>query len=848
MYRNVVIFAIICVLISHTNTHGNDITKKIDNSVYYKAFDVSQSDITNNLLVLSGDAEINNNQYTINADKIIFNTKDNTLESISNKYNYTDTMKRIKIFSKNGETMYCDNLKYNVNKGIGVAKNAMIYKNKTIILAKTAKINNDGKYYCSNLSLTTCKKKNPDWAIIVDKAIISKNNLFYLYGAKLMLCGVYFPVIKGIGLPYLLPETHKSGLKYPESVNFGSYGGLAIKNCGFYIYFDKNHDLNCNISLFLGNSSANLSLVHNYIKNDVWGGDITFSLNKISLNELIYGFEEEIETDWEFRWKHNTLSYKNYEFNSDVFIAGGNNDSDSNEKKNLSINTYFKLKNLLKYIVIDTGINYDRNFKTKLEYIKIPYFSLNTKAISFLKYFSLNPTMDACVFYTNKKKDIYLKDEHDITMKNDILGGKEIFSKSNISKFFKNLSSEKTCNILKSLSYELKSNIPLKLDLKNFNITLTYENRLFFSKYDTNNIVISKIPYYAHTINSQCTIKFKLMSSKLTFGEFSNKNLLKIKWIQYSNDININLSFNPSLSKMQKIFGLKETYIKDEDRIIDLFYHTNFGNLKNDESLTLGFSSDNCLNISRIDNGRDIKKKPLNFFIKIGYDFLKPKCKLNDINANLNINILMLNINSNCVFYPYLYSEEVNNKIEKIDKWFFDTDNSFCRSFIKSIMKFSVNTNLKLIDNKSKKIDNDIKKNEATDDNKFMLNRNTSYDKFHIWENLVFSAKYTFDYNYNPIIKKNDITHLVSLNLSTSLSKKCNIIINGTYNIKGKFISSFKLSGMYNLHCWFIRFEISVTTDDKYERKIKYNISLNPNVSTFSFLSQNRGETLNFGL
>lgn len=844
----------------HINIYGDDTTQKTDvtqggdSSVYYKASDVSQSDISNNLFVLSGDAEVNSDKYTICADKIIFNTKDNTLESITNKYNYTDILKRIKILSKTGDTLYCDSLKYNVNKGIGVAKNAMLYKKNTIILAKTAKINNDGRYYCSNLSLTTCKKKNPDWAIIVDKAIITKNNLFYLYGVKLMFCGVYFPLVKEIGLPYLMPETNKSGLKYPESVNFGSYGGLAVKNCGFYIYIDKNHDINCNLSVFLGNSSANLSLIHNYIKNDVCSGDVTFSLNKISLNEMLYGYEEEIETDWEFRWQHHTLSYKNYEFNAKVFLAGGDIDSSGDTDsssgvggKNLSIDVYFKLKNLLRYMAMDIGVNYDKNFKTKLENIEIPYFNFNIKSIQFLKYFSINPTMNACIFYSNKKKDIYKKDKHDITMKDDILGNTDVLNKSNIMNFFKNISSEKICNIFRSFSYEFKSSIPLKFGLKNFDILVNYNNRLFFSKYETGSIVLRKIPYYIHSFDVQGTMKLKMMSSKLSFDELNSKNLFKIKWIGYVNDINISLKFNPSLDKMQKLFGLEQTYINDCGKTIDLFYHTKFGNLQNNESLVVGFSSDSCLNISRLDNDKDIKKKIFNFYIKTGYDFLKTKCKLDDITANLNMNLLGLNISSSCVFYPYQYSETVNNKSEQIDKWFFDTNDSFCKSFLKSVLKFDVNVSLKLIDNKSKNIDKETKKNKINLNDKFMLNKSVSYDKFYIWENLVLEAKYTFDYKYNPVIKKDEKLHFASLTASTLLSKKCNIMINGTYNIKDKFISAFRLSGTYDLHCWSIKFEMAVTTDDKYERKIKYDISLNPKVSTFSFLSQNRGETLNVG-
>lgn len=833
------------VFVFHVNkVNCKDSAQKKDNFVYYRASDVSQSDLNNNLLVLSGNAEISNNGYTVKADKIIFNTKSNILESIVDNSNSPEGNNRIKISTKTGDTIYCSNLKYDVNKNVGIAKNALLYKNDTIILAKTAKINNDGKYYCSDISLTTCKKKNPDWAIIVDNAIISKNNLFYIYGANLMISGVYFPVIKNIGIPYLLAETNKSGLKYPESVSFGSYGGLAIKNFGFYIYFNKERDLDCNISAFLGDGSIKFSLIHNYLKRDTYSGVLSFTLDKVSLYKIVYGFEESFKTSWELTWKHYDTGYKNYEFNSEVSLSGKNNeDFDFDTEKKIGINTHFKIKKFLKYLSGNVGLKYDKDFNTKIEKFNIPYFDCNVKNISFLKYFFFEVMLNGVVFYTNENRKKYVQDNHDIVMEDDVLSDKEVFSRENVYNFFKGVSSEKICNIFRSLSYELKSEIPFKFKSESINVSVVYNNRLFFSKYDKGVIKLRKYPYYIHSVDIKGDVNFKLASPKLVFDEFNRKNLLKIKELRFYKDIKIAVSFNPSLDKMQKTFGLGEAYSSEGNKTIDLFYHTCFGNLKNKESIVLNFHSNNYLSLVRNKNGEIANIKLINFSITTGYDFLKPKCKLNDIEASFNINLFKLKIESKCVFYPYQYSEVLVDKSrEKIDKWFFDKKDGFFKSFLESVMNFSVDANLDLISNKpTLKKDNETNKNPK---DKFLLNKEVKYDKFYLLENLNVKAKYTFGYKYNPIIKDKNISHLFSLNIATRLSKKCNVSISLIYDIKKNRISSFNINGVYDMHCWVSKFAVSVITDEKSERKFKYDVSIAPTINTFSFLSHTRSDNL----
>ena len=120
---------------------------KDDSSIYYKASNVSRSDISDNVVVLEGDAEVKTRGYTITGDRIIFNTKNNIFESILFNDGTEITPRRIKITGIDGNIVYCSGLRYNVSTGIGVARDALLFKDDVIIIAKRAKIDYDGTFY-----------------------------------------------------------------------------------------------------------------------------------------------------------------------------------------------------------------------------------------------------------------------------------------------------------------------------------------------------------------------------------------------------------------------------------------------------------------------------------------------------------------------------------------------------------------------------------------------------------------------------------------------------------------------------------------------------------------------------
>ena len=852
------------------NTHNNVIIEdnknnnkdKEDNSVYYKASSVSFSDIDKSLLVLSGDAEIKSGGYSIFGDNIIFNTQTNVVESkwyrkdnVFNKLN-KKSKKRIKVINKKGETIFCDGMKYNVDSNRGVMKNVLLFKNDVIILSKYCKLEYDGTYYCKHLSLTSCKAKRPDWAVLVDKAIINKNNLIFLYGARFMALGTYFPVIKSVGIPFLMPEKYKSGLKYPEGINFSNDGGLAIKNFGFYIYFSKYRDLNCNITMYLGNNSVGFSLIHNYIIGGKFSGRMALGIDKASLYNINTEMLEMFKTNWNFIWKQSTLNYENYEFNIDINLSGSKSDVNlkKDEEKVLNFDINLKAKEVLfKKFSLDLGNKYSRDIAKNIENIELLYLNLNSKQFKPTKFINTSLIFNFTSNVSNSKKEIYVKDSHDINLKDDVLNEEFIITLENIKNFLSDFSKKAIISRLKKLSSEGKIYIPISIS-KNFldnyilSFFINYDSRIFFSKYDYDNNELKwrLYPYYVHNISVGTSLNFKLVSEPINFDEFHYLNIHRVKELKWVLEPEMSFSYSPECNNFQKLTLLSDAYKKVGNKTINLFYHTKFGNVNNNESASVKLNLKNTVVGKKNNKGRLENFNVINLTINLGYDFLKEKCKMDDINVSTNFNIYKFNISLSSKIFPYYYKNNENyttdnkeDKKIKEDKIFLErTDVNKWTAFKESIMSASANISVQLFENKKNKQNNENDKKLED----YLQTDEIKYSEFFLWENLNTSLNYSYTYSYNPIRENKDISQTLSLNLSTLLSKKCDVNGNVVYNIKDNFFQSFNFSGNYDFHCWKLTFSISLSSDKLNDRSLSYNVSISPKNELFSPIGQTRSD------
>lgn len=824
------------------NILSNKSDISFDTFIKYSADKKTQSEVDSNVFILEGNAKVEVANTTLNAETIKLTAKKdyNIVEGFGNptKNKYFDP--RVLVVFDN-KKIYADEVKYCVDSARGIASNALYMQDKLIMRAQFLKKDFDDTIYAKNTFLTTCNVLKPHFGFTAKKAIL-KGHKFFLHGANLMLLGVRVPI--PFSFMYLIPQERKSGFTYPSGANW-SDSGFYMKDFGYYWYINDCRDLHITGTLYLGSLQFGFSARHNYIVRNSYSGSINYTYNASPIYKKMYGGSNFFRNNWAFTWQHKTLHTKLWSFSIDINLRGsGRDDNHSEEKDERTTNSSisFSRQKFLKIFSLNCNVNYEKNFKTKVENVTLPNISLSTETFNFFKVCSTSFSLDFLMKSTNKKIS------HNVREENDIEREEEIQVEENISFSMNNWK-----NIIKNIFPGLKFEIPLNINFKLFKgikigINAHYTGKVYNSIYNTNNKEIKKSwkkYYYIHSFSVGGSIGTTFKSKSLKFDEFSKTNIFHVKELLHSFSPSINFSFNPEANKINFI----KCYIDNKNERVDLFAHTVFGNVNGYKSARVDFSANGSWNIKINDEGNIRTINLFTYNASIGYDFLDHnKNYWKNINLGLSTKIWKISISTNASFDLYKYTQnpkDTNKNKRTHDFWWAHRANDprwYQEIWDEQRLESSVSISIPLLTpQKSKKEDKiiDIKKNVS----ETIL---PDYAKMVLWEELSMSLSYHYDYSYNPVQKKRDITHNCSINYSSKLSKSWDFNGNLVFNIEKMQVGSLGFNAKCDLHCWSLSMDFTIGRNNENHWNFSYNISLTPRDSILSTLGQNRSDNYDF--
>ena len=819
----------------------------------YSANKKTKSQVDSNVFFLEGNASIEVGGTKLEAEKIkLTSQKDyNIVEGFAQKDKKGNYEPRVLVTFDN-KKIFADKVRYCIDSARGIADNALYIQDKLIMRAKWLKKDFDDTIYAKNVFMTTCNATKPHYGFIVNRAILKGHKVF-LQGANIMFLGVRVPI--PFSFIYLIPQEHKSGFTYPSGLNWSDQG-FYIKDFGYYWYFNDCRDLHITGTFYLGSFAVGMSAKHNYIIRDSYSGSIDFTYNATPIYKRMLFHPQLYRNNWTLSWQHKLLNSKTWNFNIDVNLRGENRDAniyDKNEKEgSSSASINLSRTKLFKIFSFDLHGEYDKNFKTKIEELTFPNLSLTTGTISFLKYFSTSFSLQALAKGTNKKITHEVRDEHDIQMKDDEkidLGAGSIFD---IKKLPENITPGVKINVPINFAIELLKGIKL-------NIHAQGNIKLYNSIYNTNTHKIDKDWkrwYFIYDFNAGGSLSTTLKSDKISFDEFSRINILHVKEIFHTLSPSLSFSYSPEANKINHFKKCYESEAEENGKEIDLFAHTPFGNVHNHASATLSFSANGTLDSNLNDNGNIKKTNLFNYSFSGGYDFLDRKQNYwKDIDYSISTTIYKLSLSYNMSFDLYNYqviggnAEQDNNnnerKYNRSANFFWNNLNN--TNFFKKLwndqrLKSGIKISLPLITPKTvEKKEENIKDINPESDNVI-----PDYAPFDFWNKLNANVSYRYDYVFNPIRFKKDITHTVVFDLSSSLSKSWSFSGDVVYDIYNTQIKSFSLKISRPLHCWNFSADIGMRRNEKGHFSLSYNVSLQPRDSVLSVLGQQRGDTYDF--
>ena len=816
-----------------------------DTFLKYSADKKTQSQIDSNVFFLDGNAFIEVGGTKLEAEKIkLISQKDyNIVEGLAQKNKKGDYEPRV-LLTFDNKKIFADKVRYCVDSARGIADNALYVQDKLIMRAKWLKKDFDDTIYAKNVFLTTCNAMKPHYGFIANKTILKGHKVF-IQGANIMFLGVRVPI--PFSFIYLLPQERKSGFTYPSGLNW-SEQGFYIKDFGYYWYFNDCRDLHITGTFYLGSFSIGMSAKHKYIIRDSYSGSIDFTYNATPLYKRMFFYKQLYRNNWTLSWQHKLLSNKTWDFNIDINLRGESCDDnmyDKNEKEGSS-SASIKLSRtkLFKIFSFNVHVNYNKNFKSKIEDLTLPDLSLNTDTISFLKYFSTSVSFQSLAKITNKKVDYEVRDEHDVQMNDDKQVDNLVQSIFDIKNFLNNIIPGFQMNVPINFDTEPLKGIKLRINAGG-------NAKLYNSIYNNDTKKIEKYWkkwFLIYDFKIGGSLSTTLSSDKISFDEFSKINILHVKEIFHTLSPSLNFSYLPSATDI----NYTSCYTNVEDKEIDLFAHTPFGNVNNHKSATLSLSANGTINANVNDRGTITKNNLFSYSFSSGYDFINRKHNYwKDIDFSFNTKIYKLSIGYSMSFDLYNYTnipvvEGANNnnnekKYTRSADYFWsnlNNTNLIKKLWDKQRLRSGIKISCPLITNKtSNKKEDNIKDLHKESDNNI-----PDYDPFVFWDKLNTNISYRYDYTFNPIRDTKNITHTVVLDLSSSLSKTWTWSGDIVYDINKNQIKSFSMKISRPLHCWNLSADIGMRRNEKNHLTLSYNMSIQPRDSVLSVLGQQRSD------
>ena len=328
-----------------------------------KATDYKRIDRLNKKMYLYNEAQIDYKNISIKAGEIIldYGNKEVIAKGIVDT---TDKYVQKPIFTKDGDEVRPDSLRYNFDTKKALIYNSNTAKNGIQTQGRIAKRENDSVIYMRDVKFTTAENvEDADYyfrarkiKFVPDKKIVS--GLVNMYIAD---------VPTPLGLPFgFFPMTkdRSSGFIIPT---FGDNRnrGFSLTNGGYYFAISDYLDLTTLLDLY-SNGSYGLRLDSNYNVRYRFSGNVSLRFEKLFISEPgLPDFQE--RTIYNLRWSHNQAqkASPNSRFSASVNLGS----SEFFRQSANQVNQANSLNNSF-----NSSVSYSKRFNTK------PELNLNVSA------------------------------------------------------------------------------------------------------------------------------------------------------------------------------------------------------------------------------------------------------------------------------------------------------------------------------------------------------------------------------------------------------------------------------------------------------------------------------------
>lgn len=305
------------------------------------------------LLLVEG-ARIEYDEFTLEGDTIIVNTKDKTAHVFSKPNSYVE-------FSGAGQNLKAKSLKYNFETKKGIIVGAITQQSDLFIVADLTRLEGDaieadsGKMlsvgYSKDAIISTCNHPEPHYGLHAYKQKIIQDRIIVTGPANLEVAGVPTPLFLPFAFLPLDLDVRTGGLILPREYDVQPDYGFGLRNIGYFQSFSDHWTAILYADIYTRGSHG-LRLQSNYNYKYRFSGNVELAYSNRQ-REILGFLEKEKNLSYAVRWTHNQdqKAHPYSSFSASVNVQTNNHDRYTYNGASVVFNNQFS-----------SNINYNYNF------------------------------------------------------------------------------------------------------------------------------------------------------------------------------------------------------------------------------------------------------------------------------------------------------------------------------------------------------------------------------------------------------------------------------------------------------------------------------------------------------
>jgi len=621
--------------------------------VQYKSKDSVIFYLNENKAILYDKAQVNYKKIQLKSGKIIMDWQTNTVHTRGLKDSAGNISQR-PVFKEKQQQFEADSIDYNFSSKKGKLYGLKTKQAQGYLHGKEVKKDQYDVTYASEARYTTCDKEDPHFYLQANKIKAIPNDKIISGPAHLVMGDVPLPLFLPFGF-FPNTESRSSGLIIP------SYGesrerGFYLRGLGYYFGISENLDLRFNGDIY-SNGSWRASVGTRYVKRYQYDGNLQlgFGISKFGLpTDPNFRRERSFKINWSHNQAQNARPYSNFNANVEIMSKNANNDQqlDLNQKKKNTLSSSINYRASLPgtKFSLNAGAGHNQNLASNQFSLTLPRATLDMSRLS--------------PFQTADKG--YIKNigvNYDLNFKNRL-------NTTDTALFERNTWSQFKTGLRQNASISTSAPVLKYFSLKP---SIEYHESFFFQKQrklyfpESDSLGIQKRSGFF----SARSYSFNTSLNTNVYGTF-NINEMGIEAVRHAFNPSLSFNYRPDFSapRFGNYGHYRDT--AGERRSYSFYPQGVYANAPQGERGALGIALNNNLEMkvrNSQDTAKDTRKISIldRFNIRTNYNFLAESFPLDNIRFTGNTRILsMLDINFNGTIDPYYLNPEDSTRVERL--------------------------------------------------------------------------------------------------------------------------------------------------------------------------------------